>query len=77
MKENPALRLGDIQFFQAGEKHLGFTRSYEGKTLRVYCNRSADVWEIPAGKLLLGYNLQVVAPQWLTVGPRGFCIVEE
>ncbi len=76
-KENPALRLGDIQFFQAGEKHLGFTRSYEGKTLRIYCNRSADIWEIPAGKLLLGYNLQVVAPQWLTVGPRGFCIVEE
>ncbi len=76
-KENPALRLGDIQFFQAGDKHLGFTRSYEGKTLRVYCNRSADAWEIPAGKLLLGYNLQVVAPDWLTVGPRGFCIVED
>ncbi len=75
--ENAALRLGDIQFFQAGDKHLGFTRSYEGKTLRIYCNRSADSWEIPAGKLLLGYNLQVVAPDWLTVGPRGFCIVEE
>ncbi len=76
-KENPALRLGDIHFFQAGDKHLGFTRSYGGQTLRIYCNRSADSWEIPAGKLLLGYNLQVVAPQWLTVGPRGFCIVEE
>ncbi len=76
-KDNPALRLGDIQFFQAGDKHLGFTRTYEGKTLRIYCNRSADVWEIPAGKLLLGYNLQVVAPDWLTVGPRGFCIVED
>ena len=76
-KNNPALRLGDIQFFQAGDKHLGFTRSYEGKTLRVYCNRSADIWEIPSGKLLLGYNLQVVAPDWLTVGPRGFCIVED
>jgi glycosidase len=76
-KEHPALRLGDIQFFQAGDKHLGFTRSYAGKTLRVYCNRSADIWEIPAGKMLLGYNLQVVAPDWLTVGPRGFCIVED
>ena len=76
-KDHPALRLGDIQFFQAGDKHLGFTRSYEGKTLRIYCNRSADVWEIPAGRLLLGYNLQVVAPDWLTVGPRGFCIVED
>ena len=76
-KDNPVLRLGDIHFFQAGDKHLGFTRSYGGKTLRIYCNRSADTWEIPAGKLLLGYNLQVVAPQWLTVGPRGFCIVED
>ena len=76
-KQNAALRLGDIQFFQAGDKHLGFTRSYEGTTLRIYCNRSADPWEIPAGKLLFGYNLQVVAPDWLTVGPRGFCIVED
>jgi glycosidase len=76
-KENPALQLGDIQFLEAGDKHLSFTRSYQGQTLRIYCNRSADSWEIPAGKLLLGYNLQVVAPQWLTVGPRGLCIVEE
>jgi glycosidase len=76
-KQNIALRMGDIQFFQAGDKHLGFTRTYEGTTLRIYCNRSADPWEIPAGKLLFGYNLQVVAPDWLTVGPRGFCIVED
>ena len=76
-KDQEALRLGDIQFFQAGDKHIGFTRSYGGKTLRVYCNRSADAWEIPSGRLLLGYNLQVVAPDWLTVGPRGFCITED
>ena len=71
------LRLGDIRFQEAGDKHLAFTRSYGGKTLRIYCNRSTDIWEIPAGRVLLGYNLQVVAPDWLTVGPRGFCIVEE
>ena len=76
-KDHPALRLGDIHFFSAADKHIGFTRSYGGKTLRVYCNRSADVWEIPANKILLGYNLQVVAPDWLTVGPRGFVITEE
>ena len=75
--QNEALRLGDIQFFQAGDKHLGFTRSFADQTLRVYCNRSADAWEIPSGKLLFGYNLQVVAPDWLTVGPRGFCLVED
>ena len=75
-KEQEALRYGDIRFFEAGDKHVGFTRTYQGKTLKVYCNRSADTWDIPADKILLGYNLQVVAPDWLTVGPRGFCIVE-
>ena len=71
------LRLGDIQFFVAGDKHLGFKRSYNGKTVKIYANRSGDSWEIPAGKVLLGYNLQIVAPDWLTLGPRGFCITEE
>ncbi len=70
------LRLGDIQFFQAGDKHLGFTRSYQGQTLRIYCNRSADAWEIQSGKILFGYNLQLVAPDQLTLGPRGFAMVE-
>ncbi len=76
-KNCEVLRLGDIQFFEAGDKHLGYTRTYQGKTLRIYANRSGDSWEIPAGKVLLGYNLQVVAPDWLTVGPRGFCITED
>ena len=76
-KDYEALRLGDIQFFQAGDKHLGFTRSYNGQTLKVYINRSADLWEIPSSKIILGYNMQVVATDYLTIGPRGFCIVEE
>ena len=76
-KDIPALRLGSIRFFQAGDKHIGFERTYDGKTVKVYCNRSADPWDIPYGKILLGYNLQVVAKDCLTVGPRGFCITEE
>ena len=76
-RDQEALRLGDIQFFQYGDKHLGFTRSYGGKTLRVYCNRSGDPWDIPAGKIVFGYSLQTVAPDWLTLGPRGFCITED
>ena len=76
-REHPALRLGDIHFFVAGDKHLGFTRTLDGKTYRVYCNRSGDSWEIPTGKLIFGYNLQIVAPDWLTLGPRGYCITEE
>ena len=76
-KSCDALRLGDIQFFQAGDKHLGFARSYEGKTVKIYANRSADSWEIPNGKIKLGYNLQVVAKDCLVIGPRGFCVTEE
>jgi len=76
-KNNPALRLGDIRFFEAGDKHLGYTRTYEGKTLKIYANRSGDPWDIPAGRVILGYNLQTMAPDWLTLAPRGFCIVEE
>lgn len=75
-KDQAALRLGDIQFFQAGDKHLGFTRTYQGKTLKVFANRSGDAWEIPAGTVILGYNLQTVAPDWLVIGPRGFCVTE-
>ena len=76
-REHEALRLGDIRFFQAGDKHLGYTRSLNGKTYRVYANRSGDPWDIPAGHVIFGYNLQTIAPDWLTLGPRGFCIVED
>ena len=75
-KKVDALRLGDISFFVAGDKHVGFERSYEGKSVKVYANRSADAWEVPYGKILLAYNLQVVGPDCLVVGPRGFCITE-
>ncbi len=71
------LRLGDIQFFEAGDKHLGFSRSLKGRTMKVYCNRSGDPWDIPAGRVVFGYNLQTVAPDWLTLAPRGFCVVTE
>ena len=72
-----ALRLGDIHFFQAGDKHIGFTRSYKGRTLRVYCNRSGDTWEIPTQRMYFGVNMKLVAKDHLIIGPRGFCITEE
>jgi len=76
-KGEVALRLGDIAFLQAGDKRLSFTRSYGGRTLRIFCNRSVDSWDITPGKVLLGWNLQVVSPNSLTLGPQGFCITEE
>jgi len=75
-KSCEALRLGDISFFEAGDKHLGYTRTYNGKTVKIYVNRSGDPWEIPYAPMILGCNLQTVAPDWLTLAPRGFCVVE-
>ena len=75
-KQQEALRLGDIQFFQAEDQRLGFTRTYNGKTVKIYVNRSGDAWDIPSGPVLLGHNLHTVAPDWLTLGPKGFCITE-
>ena len=76
-KEIEALRLGDIRFFSAQDGRVGFTRSWEGKKYRVYCNRSGEVWDVPSGNLLLGHQLHTVAPNWLAIGKNGFCIVEE
>ena len=71
-KELEVLRFGDIQFFKASEGKLGFTRSFGGKTVCVYLNRSQDPWTIPTGTVLMQKNLQ-----HRTLLPLGFCIVEE
>ena len=76
-KRLPALRLGDIAFFHAGNQKLGYTRTYPGQKIRVCVNRSGENWEIPAGKVLLGHNLHTVAPTWLTLAPMGYCILED
>ena len=76
-KEFEAFRLGSIRFFEAQDKHIGFTRSYGGRTFRVYCNRNADPWEIPTHRLYFGVNMKTIARDHLTIGPRGFCITEE
>ena len=75
--EQEVLRLGDIQFFQADQRRLGFCRTYNGKTLKIYVNRSGDPWEIPTHRLYFGVNMQVVARDHLIIGPRGFCITED
>ncbi len=76
-KEQEALRRGDIRFFQAGDHRLGFSRSYGGRTLRVYINRGTEPWDVPMGKLLMGHDLRNAAPQWLTLAPMGFCVTED
>ena len=76
-KECPALRQGNIEFTYATDHRLTFCRRLEGKTVRVYVNRNMDAWDIPAGRLLMGHNLRTVAPNWLSLAPQGFCVVED
>ncbi len=76
-KNCPALRLGDIRFFQAGEQRLCFTRSYEGQSNRIYVNLGQTSWTVPSGKLLLSRNLQNAPEGEMTLLPMGFCIMEE
>ena len=71
------LRRGDIRFFQAEDRHLGYTRSCDGKAVRIYVNRSEDPWEIDSGKLLMGRNIQLASPTAMTLAARGFCILED
>lgn len=75
-REYPCLQLGDIQFHQAGDGKLCFTRSLEGRTLRIFLNRSNQNWEVSTGKLIMGHNIHTDAPNWLTLAPMGFCITE-
>ena len=76
-KEIEALRLGNISFFEAGDKRLGYRRQYKDKSYRIYVNRSGDPWDIPSGKMVYGTNMQLLSTDGLTIAPRGFCIVEE
>ena len=76
-KEHEALRVGDIRFFEAGDKHLGYVRSLGEKQYKIYVNRSGDPWEIPYGSMVFGKNIQTMVPGSLTLGPHGFCLVED
>ena len=78
-RDNPALRGTAISFFAAANGRLSFRRCAEGpgaQQVDVYVNRSGDPWEIPTGRLLLGHNLETVAPDALILLPGGFCALE-
>ena len=75
-RDIPALGKGTITFQTAMDKHLAYTRCYEGQKFMVYVNRSGDPWQVPAGKVRMGKNLDTVARDQLILSPHGFCIVE-
>ena len=70
------LMQGDVRFFCAEDGRVGFTRSYAGRKLTVYLNNGATPWDIPAGKVLMDRGTHTAAPNWFTVEPMGYCILE-
>lgn len=68
----PALKLGDIRFFTAQDGKLGFSRTYNGKEIKIYVNQSGKTWEVPHGRPLLQNGL---CEQ--TLAPMGYCILED
>lgn len=75
-RDIPALGKGTITFQTAMDKHLAYTRCYEGQKFTIYVNRSGDPWQVPAGKVCMGKNLDTAARDQLILSPHGFCIVE-
>ena len=45
-KHSSALKLGDIEFFLAQEGEIGFARSYQGKTVKIYVNQKTNTYQI-------------------------------
>ena len=76
-REHPALRLGEIEFFCTQGEKLGYKRSWEGKTVRIYVNQSDEIWDVSGGRLLLGHSLQNTAPDAVCIAPMGWCIMED
>ena len=76
-KKYEALRIGDMQFTQAVNNQISFTRTSGDQTIRVYVNRGSDDWEIPVGRILLARNMLTVADDQLVLGHNGFCILED
>ena len=72
--QQETLRLGDIAFFHADGGKIGFKRSYQGKTLRIYVNRSEGIWELPRGKVLFARQLR---KDTMHLDSMGLCILEE
>ena len=70
-----ALRLGDMEFLQAGEGRIGYKRSWEDQSVRIYVNQSGYAWTVPSGDILLAGFVERISSDTLTLAPNGFCIV--
>ena len=74
-KHYPALRTGDITFFGTEGGRLGFARTNGTQTVRICINRTEDIWQLPAGKLLAESNTRS-GGEAMCLNPGGWCIME-
>ena len=68
-KSSPALRTGSLEFFQAGNGRIGFTRRGTDGCIKIYVNLSGTAWPIPGQNILLESGLEQK-----NLKPMGFCI---
>jgi len=71
-RENAALRLGNLEFIQAGQGKVAYRKTLENQSVQIYVNRSKEVWQLPVGRVLYSIGLEQTALQ-----PMGICIMEE
>ena len=64
-----ALRLGDTEFFCAGDGKVGFLRHLDSQTIKIYVNRSDSHWTLPQERVLFARGLADGQ-----LAPMGFCI---
>lgn len=71
LRKNHILKLGDIRFFLAHGHTLGFCRTYQRQTLKIYVNQSDTAIDVSDGRILMEHGLCGQA-----LAPMGFCIME-
>ena len=75
-RNNPALRLGDTEFFLAEEGRIGYKRTLDGRCFRIYVNRSNKAWQLPKGRIHLGPQVRYT-DSGMFLEPLGYCIMED
>jgi len=75
-KEHPALRLGHLEFFCANNGKIGYSKTLDGHTFRIYVNRTTSPWVIGTGRLCMGPDTSYTE-KGLSIAPMSFCITED
>ena len=70
----PALQSGDIRVTMAGQGRLSFVRMTETQSVRIYVNKSSQVWYLPEGELCIGHGVTGSAEGRMLL-PDGYCLL--